>query len=58
MKKPAPVAIKTHDKPAEARPAAIFRAVTRGLIHRTAQQEKLGGVYKTAPQLEKKSGKK
>jgi hypothetical protein len=46
-----PVAIKTHDKPAEARPAAIFRAVTRGLIHHTAEQEKLGGVYKTAPQI-------
>jgi hypothetical protein len=58
MKIPVPVKIKTHDKPAEDSSAATIRTTTRGLIHRTAAQESLGRVYKTAPQLEKKSGKK
>jgi hypothetical protein len=46
MKIPKPVKIKTHTKPAEDASAATIRATTRSLVFRTAQQ------------LEKKSGKK
>jgi hypothetical protein len=51
MKIPKPVKIKTHTKPPEDASAATIRATTRGLVYRTKQQESLGPVYRTAPQI-------
>ncbi len=51
MKNPVPQKPKTHTKPPEDSSAATIRATTRGLVYHTKQQESLGRIYRTAPQI-------